>query len=313
MKGYILKRLGGFVFVLFGISILTFVIMHISPVDSAEAYIRKTSLVPSEEALQKIREEMGLNKPLPIQYLSWVKNLLKLDLGTSYITNESVLNEFKSRFPVTLKLVTAAVFIILLISIPLGVISAVYKNKFLDHLIRILALLGVSLPNYLIGFLLIYVFGVYLKLLPIMGEGTARQIILPAFTLAIPVASSYIRMLRVNMLENMNMDYIKYARARGVEENLVIFKHVLINALLPMITILGQSIAYMMAGIAIVETIFSWPGIGKYCIDAIYNRDYPVIQSYVLLLATIFVFCNLLTDIINMAIDPRILKEGADV
>ncbi len=313
MKKYILKRLGGFIFVLFGISILTFVIMHISPVDSAEAYIRKTSLVPSEEAVLKAREEMGLNQPLHIQYLSWIKDLLKLDLGTSYITKESVLSEFKIRFPITLKLVAVSIFIILLISIPLGVISAVYKNKFLDHLIRIFALIGVSLPNYLIGFLLIYIFGVYLNILPIMGEGTLKQIILPAFTLAIPVASSYIRMLRVNMLENMNMDYIKYARARGVKESLVILKHVLINALVPMITILGQSIAYMMAGVAIVETIFSWPGIGQYCINAIYNRDYPVIQSYVLLLATIFVFCNLLSDIINMAIDPRILKEGEGV
>lgn len=313
MKKYVCKRLFGFIFVLFGISILTFVIMHISPVDSAEAYIRKTCLVPSEEAVRQLREEMGLNEPLYVQYLLWLKGIIKLDFGTSVISKEAVIDEFKKTFPVTLKLVTTAIVIIIMISIPLGVISAVYKNKFGDHLIRILTLVGVSLPNYLIGFLLIYVFGVYLGIMPIMGEGTIQQIILPAFTLAIPVTANYARMLRVNMLENMNMDYIKYARARGLKESSVVLKHVLINALLPMITILGQSIGYLMAGSAIVETIFSWPGMGQYCVNAIYNRDYPVIKSYVLLLATIFVFCNLLSDIINMAIDKRILKEGADV
>ena len=313
MKKYLLKRFPSLILVLLGISTLTFLIAHISPVDSAEVYVRKTSLVPNEAMIEKVREEMGLNKPLGVQYLEWLKSVLRFDFGTSYISKQPVLQEFKRTFPLTLKLVAFAVGLILVISIPLGIISAVYKNKLIDHLIRIVSLIGVSVPNYVIGYLLIYLLGVRLKILPLMGEGSIKHIIMPAFTLAIPIISSYIRVLRVNMLENMNTDYVRYARARGIGERLIILKHVFINAILPMITILGQTIAYMMAGTAIVETIFSWPGIGQYCITAINNRDFPVVKAYVLLLAAMFVLCNLLSDTINIAINPRILKENGEL
>ncbi|MEG6511749.1 nickel ABC transporter permease [Desulforamulus ruminis] len=313
MGKYIRKRLFGLVFVLIGITFLTFLITNISPIDPAEAFVRRNAKAATEEQVEKMREEMGLNKPIPVQYLHWLKNVVRLDFGESLVSRKPVLEEMKRAFPATLVLVGTASLIILVASIPLGVLAAVYRNSFFDHLIRVLTLFGISTPNFWLGFVLMYYFAVKLKLVPVVGFGEFKNVILPAVTLAVPVISTIIRFLRANMLEVMNKEFVVYAEARGIKKEVIIWKHIFKNAVPPMVTLFGQTIGNLVAGTAIIESVFSWPGIGLYAVTAIMNRDYMAINAYVLLVALIFVLCNLLADIINLFINPALIKEGGEV
>jgi peptide/nickel transport system permease protein len=269
---------------------------------------------PTLEAVDALREELGLNDPVYIQYGRWFRDVLHLDLGQSYRTGRPVAEEIFSRFPATLELTVAAIFFMLLISIPSGILAALHRHAFVDHLSRIWALAGASLPGFWLGLLLIYYFSVKLGIFPVMGRGGLDHLVLPAVTLGFGMAATYARLLRASMLEVLGQDYIKVARARGLKEKLIVGRHALKNALLPVVTAFGMSFGHLLGGAVIVETIFAWPGVGKFFVDAIFNRDYPVIQGYALFMAVVFVIVNLLVDIAYVFLDPRIrLERGRQV
>lgn len=313
MASYVRKRLIGLVFVLIGITVFSFIIANISPIDPAEAYVRRNTKIASEEQIDQMRKEMGLDLPIYKQYFIWVSKILKFDFGKSLTTGNDVLKDIGRVLPCTLKLVGVAMLIVAVVIIPLSVLCVVYKNTMLDSLIRLITLLGVSIPSFWFGFVLLYFFAVKLKMVPVVGYGEFKNILLPAVTLSIPIISSNIRILRANMLENINKEYITYAKARGISNKKILFKHVLINAISPMITIFGQTIGYTIAGTTIVENVFTWPGIGNYIVKVIIARDLPVVNAYILIMAVIFVTCNLAADLINILINPKILKENGDV
>ncbi|MCK8825585.1 nickel ABC transporter permease [Fuchsiella alkaliacetigena] len=309
MFNYILKRILYLLVIMFIISILTFSLSRLVPGDPAEVILRSSGVEPTQEAVESMRENLGLNQPVVWQYIDWLGGILQWDFGRSFTTGRPVIQEIWYRFPATLELALAGVVVMFCLSFPAGIISAVFKNTYLDHLGRFLALVGASFPSYWLGLLLIYFFGVQNSLLPVMGRGTGRHLILPAFTLGLGMAAVYARLLRANLLEVLNQDYIRTARAKGLSEKAVVLKHALKNALLPVITAFGVNFGYLLGGTVIIETIFNWPGLGKFVVEAIFNRDYPVLQAYVLFMALVFVTINTLVDIIYGVLDPRIASE----
>lgn len=314
MKQYLIKRLFYLIPVMLGVSIITFGLINLAPGDPAEIILRSSGVEPTLEAVDALREELGLNDPVYIQYGRWFRDVLHLDLGQSYRTGRPVAEEIFSRFPATLELTVAAIFFMLLISIPSGILAALHRHAFVDHLSRIWALAGASLPGFWLGLLLIYYFSVKLGIFPVMGRGGLDHLVLPAVTLGFGMAATYARLLRASMLEVLGQDYIKVARARGLKEKLIVGRHALKNALLPVVTAFGMSFGHLLGGAVIVETIFAWPGVGKFFVDAIFNRDYPVIQGYALFMAVVFVIVNLLVDIAYVFLDPRIrLERGRQV
>ena len=306
MKEYLFQRLISLPLVLVGVSFVSFALVQLVPVDPAEVYLRQAQVLPTEEAIELTRIELGLDRPLYQQFLSWLQGVIRFDFGRSFISRKPVLDEILYYFPATLQLTAAALVWILLISFPLGIFGALYRESLFDRISRIIAYTGASIPNFWLGFLLIYFFSYKLDLLPTMGRGSTAHVILPSLTLAMGTASVYIRLLRSSMLDNLEKDFTLYARARGIKEKWIIGRHVLKNALLPVITALGMSIGNLLAGSIIVENVFSWPGVGRYIVEAIFNRDYPVIQCYVLFMALLFLGINLLVDITYVAMDPRI-------
>lgn len=312
MKRYLLKRLFYLLPVMFGVSVITFGLISLAPGDPAEIILRVGGAEPTREAVNALRDELGLNDPVYIQYLRWLRDAMHLDFGTSYRTGLPVTGEILSRFPATLELTLAAMVFMLLVSLPAGVLSALYRHAFIDHLTRVFALVGASLPGFWKGLMLIYLFAVVWGLLPVMGRGGLRHLVLPAVTLGLGMAAVYTRMIRAGMLEVLNQDYIKLAWAKGLKERWVIGRHALRNALLPAVTLFGMSLGHLLGGTVIVETIFAWPGVGKFVVDAIFNRDYPVIQGYAMFMALIFVLANLLVDLSYGLLDPRIRLERGE-
>ena len=249
---------------------------------------------------------MGLDKPVFQQYLNWMKNCLKGDFGTSYSTGLSVKEELLNHLPYTIVLTASAMIITMIISIPLGIISAVRKDKFIDYIIRTMSFIGNSVPGFFLALILLLVFSLKLRWFPILSESGFKSIILPSITLAIPMISKYIRQIRVVVIEELEKDYVKGARSRGINELGILYFNVLKNIMITIITLISLSIGSLMGGTAVIESIFVWPGIGSLALNAISNRDYPVIQGYVLWMAIIFVLVNLITDLLYRVIDPRI-------
>ena len=312
MANYLLRRIIQLVPVLLGISVITFGLMQLVPGDPAEMLIRQNGIEPTEQAVQALRVEMGLDKPLHIQFAKWFWGVIRLDLGQSYHTGLPVFEELTSRLPATLELALGAITVMLVIAIPLGILSAVFQNSIFDHFSRLLALSGASFPGYWLGLLLIFFFSVKMSILPVMGRGGLYHLIMPAVTLGFGMSATYIRLLRASLLEVMGQEFIIAARARGITEKLIIGAHALRHALLPVITAFGISLGYLLGGTAITETILAWPGLGKFCVVAIFNRDYPVLQAYVLMMAVAFVTINLLVDISYAFLDPRIRLAGRE-
>ena len=310
MGRFVARRIISLVPVLLGISLLTFVLIHLVPVDPAEVYLRLSQIPPTDEAVAVIRAEMGLNKPLHQQYFDWLWKVVHLDFGKSFVTKKPVMAELLYYFPATLNLAAASLLIVLLISIPVGVFSALYKDTAFDQICRILAFIGASMPSFWLGFVLIYILSLELNLLPAFGRGTLAHLVLPATTLALGAAAVYTRLLRTSMLENLNQNFVLYARARGLKEKLIVVRHVLKNALIPVVIAFGMTLGHMLAGSVIVENVFAWPGVGRYIVSSIFNRDYPVIQAYALFMAVVFVLLNLFADIICATLDPRIRLGG---
>ncbi|CAH0271959.1 nickel ABC transporter permease [Peribacillus frigoritolerans] len=310
MSWFIFKRLTSLIPILLGISLITFILLHLIPGDPAVAYLRASHIPPTNETVAALRVELGLNKPLYVQYFVWLGKVLQLDLGMSYVSNNSVWEEIVVHFFPTVQLTFASLILIVVISLPIGMISAIYKGKFVDQFSRIVAFVSVSMPTFWLGFLLIYFLSVKLDLFPVLGRGTLAHLALPSLTLAFAYIGTYMRLLRASMLGNLNEPFVVYARARGLRQRLIVFRHVLKRSLLPVITGLGMSFGNMLSGAVIVETIFSWPGMGQLFVTSILNQDYPMIQGCVLFMGVIFVVCNLLVDLTYSFLDPRIRWEG---
>jgi peptide/nickel transport system permease protein len=261
----------------------------------------------TEEDRVRITEQLGLNKPVLEQYGIFIFNALKGDLGKSVAgDNRPALTLILERFPASLKLALVALIISILIGIPLGVLSAVKRGSFLDALARLLALLGQSLPAFWLGIVLMYFFSVKLRLLPTSGYGGIRHFILPAATMGLFTVAAVTRLTRSSMLEVLDSEYIKLARIKGVSEVIVIWKHALRNSLMPVITFMGTFFATMITGAVVIETVFSWPGIGRLAYESILNRDFPVMQGVILFMTTLYILANLIVDILYAWIDPRI-------
>ena len=313
MVRYILKRLLQLVVVLLGVTFLTFMITQATPSDAAEMKYVSMGMMPSTELLEKTREEMGLNDPVLIQYGRWLGNVLHGDLGESSKFGESVWTQMTRKLPMTLKLAGVSLIVVIVISFPLGILSAVKKNKAADYIIRFFSFFGVSMPNFWLALLLMYIFAVRLGWFKVVSTDSVQGMILPVATLTIPMISSYARQIRAALLEELNANYVIGARARGIPERRIIWGHVLPNAILPIITLLGLSVGHLLGGAAIIETIFSWQGIGNMVVEAIRVRDYPLIQGYVIWMAIIYVTVNLMVDIAYRLLDPQIrLRKRVD-
>ena len=302
----LVSRLLQMVIVLIGISFLTFLLTFLSPGDPVRNMYISMGMVPDEEIIAETREAMGLNDPFLTQYFRWLGNCCKGDFGTSFSWNKPVVELLATRIWPTLKLTLCSLALMLIVAVPLGVLSAVHKNKFIDYLVRIVTFFGVSLPNFWVGLLLILWFCVKLKLLPVVSSsGDLKSMILPSVTLAIAMAAKYTRQVRTAVLEELSSDYVVGARARGVKESKILWGNVFPNSLLPLITMLGLSIGSLLGGTSVVEVIFGYPGMGKLAVEAITTLDYNLVQGFVLWVAIIYMVVNLLVDISYNYIDPR--------
>lgn len=295
---------------LFAISFIAFLLINFMPSDPAEVALRVNGIVPTDQAIEAMRIQLGLDKPFLIRYFNWLINCLHLDFGVSYAnTSKTVLSEILRCLPQTIKLGVFSLIIVVCVSIPIGVLSAVYKNSVFDRIIRVLVFIGSSMPSYLIGIILIYFLGVKLRLLPTGGATSFKHFIMPAIALSLTEISTYVRLIRGSMLDNMNENYVFYGKVRGLKNKTIILKHVLKNSLKSCMNAFGMSVAYLIAGAFVIENLFAIPGVGRLCVTSIFNRDYPMIQAYILLMGVMFVFCNLIVDIVQVFIDPR-MKRG---
>ncbi len=310
MIRFIIRRLLLLAPLLLAVSIVVFLILRLGPNDPAMSYLRLSQIPPTDEALATAREFLGLNKPLLVQYFDWLIRAIRLDFGLSYVTRRPVLNEILYYLPATLNLAGISLVLTLIISIPLGMWAALNKDGFPDHFTRGLAFFGVSMPNFWLGFLLVTIFSIWLRWLPPLGRGTPAHMIMPAISLALMSTAINIRLIRASMLENLNSRSVLYARARGLKETTVIGIHVFKNSLIPVVTAVGMHAGEMLGGAVVVENIFAWPGVGRFAVSAIYNRDYPVMQCFILFMVVIFVITNLLVDICYAWLDPRIRLAG---
>ena len=300
---YLIKRLISAVFVLFSISTLVFLLIHLIPGDPIEVMLGETARVGDREALRHL---LGLDLPILQQWWEYLKGISQFDLGESLHSKQAVSQLLSDRLPATLILSAASLFVAIVIAFPLGILAAIYKDSVWDRLAMLTAMVGVSIPNFVMGPLLILVFALWLGWVPVSGKDGMSSLILPALTLGSALAAILSRMIRGSMLEVIQEDYIRAARAHGLSEFRILGSHALRNAALPVITILGMQFGALLAGAVITETIFSWQGIGQLMIDSIQKRDYPVVQGCVLLVSFIYVLVNLITDLTYIVLDPRL-------
>lgn len=310
MKRKLGIRIAHILLVLLGVSFLSFLLMHISPGDPVRAMYAVSGSIPSEEILEQTREELGLNAPFFVQYGRWVSNCLRGDFGTSYSKGEAVSVLLSERVLPTIQLALLSLVIMVVLAVPIGVCSALRQNTILDYILRGTTFISISMPNFWVGLLLLYVVAMKLGWLPVVSnQMNFQRLILPAVTLAIAMAGKYARQVRAAILEELRQDYVAGARARGLSERCVLWCHVLPNAVLPLITMLGLSLGSLLGGTAVVEVIFSYPALGSLAISAITSRDYPLIQGYVLWIALIYMAVNLVVDLSYNRLDPRLRKE----
>ena len=303
---FFIKKLITLIITLLVISFLTFTAFSVIPGDAALSRLGKDA---TEEQLERARDEMGLNDPFFMQYFRFVKNAIMGDFGRSYTTGREVFGEIFARFPNTLILAVIGIIISVCIGIPIGIISATRQYSFLDSFSMVIALLGVSMPVFWLGLMLILTFSVKLGWLPSGGFDGLKSIILPAVTLGVGSAAIITRMTRSSMLEVIRQDYIRTARAKGVAEKVVINKHALKNALIPIITVVGLQFGHLLGGAVLTESVYSWPGVGRLMVDAIRQKDTPTVLAAVVFLAAAFSVVNLLVDILYAYVDPRIKSQ----
>lgn len=308
---YILKRLISLIPILIGISFISFALIYFTGGDAVAVRYEAIGGVLSPELINQKREELGLNRPFIIQYLSWLLGVIQGDMGISYVSGKPVFGYIFSKLPNTLLLSVSSLLTTLIISLPLGILSAVKKNSVFDNIIKGLSFVGNSLPNFFVALVLSYIFALQLKLLPVISQGTSiKSLILPTLTLALAMSAKYIRQIRALIVSELSKPYVTGARARGIKENTIIFFNVLRLTSLTLITLMSLSFGSLLGGSSIVESIFMWDGIGKLAIESINLRDYPVILAYVLWMAFIYVFINLMSDISYYFLDPRLRIGG---
>jgi nickel transport system permease protein len=308
MRNYLLRRALGIIPILIGISFLAFLLISLSPSDPAEVALRVNEITPTPEVVAAMRTELGLDKPFFIRYADWLSASLRGDFGNSFVNKKPVLAEISQALPATLLLSAATLIITVVVSVTAGVLCAIYEGGIFDRITRGVVFFCTAMPSFWIGLLLIWLFAVKLDLFPTSGMTDPSSIVLPAVTMSLIYIAIYIRLIRNTMIQNKQENYVLYARARGLSSR-VINKHILKNSLQSSLTAFGMFIPKLIAGTVIIENIFAWPGIGRLCVSAIFNRDYPVIQAYVLLMAILFVVCNFLVDIFSGLLDPRIRQE----
>ena len=311
MIKYIVKRLLLLIPVLIGITFLSFAMMRLAGGDAVTYMYENAGAAVSQEVIDETRKEYGLDQPFLVQYAKWFTGMATGDMGMSYVSKRDVYDTFIEKLPATILLTISSVLLTMLISIPLGILSAVKHNRLIDYLIRFFSFIGNSMPNFFAALVLMYFLSIRLGWFPVITtDNNALSLVLPTLTLAISMASKYTRQVRATILEELNKDYVKGARARGVRGSVIIWKNVMKSSMLTIITLLALSIGSLLGGTTIVETIFMWDGVGKMAVDAITMRDYPIIQAYVAWMAIIYVVVNLITDIIYHYLDPRVRLGG---
>ena len=311
MGKYIIKRLLHLIPILIGITFLSFAMMRLAGGDAVTYMYENAGTAVSQEVIDAAKAEYGLDKPFLVQYANWFGGMLRGDMGESYVSHKDVFETFVSKLPATLLLTLSSILLTVAIAIPLGILSAIKHNKWVDYLIRFFSFIGNSMPNFFAALVLMYIFSIRLRWLPVITtENKAMSLILPTLTLTLSMASKYTRQVRAAVLEELNKDYVAGARARGVRGKVIIWKSVMKSSMLTIITLLALSFGSLLGGTTIVENIFMWDGVGKMAVDAINMRDYPIIQAYVAWMAIIYVVVNLITDIIYHYLDPRVRLGG---
>lgn len=314
MLEIILKRLGMFILVVIASTALVFFMLHSLPGESAEVmakyiFLGNVELTPSNEAIELIKDKYDLETPLFSQYISWIGNAIHGDLGTSYQTNDPVIEEILIRLPATIILAFISILLSLLIGIPAGIFAAIKQNTFTDYFCSTLSVLGISIPSFWLAILLIFVFSYTLNLTPTMGYGNIESLILPAIALGTPASAVITRLMRSSMLEVLRQDYIRTAVGKGLSYKMVILRHALKNTFIPVITIIGLEFGHLLGGTVIIETIFAWPGIGRLLVTSISARDVPVIQGCIVFISLTYLTINFLTDLSYLYLDPRIRRS----
>lgn len=309
MRRYVLRRILLLIPMIFAASVIIFLMLRLGTGDPALDYLRLSNLPPTPEMVASTRAMLGLDQSLVTQYAGWLWKALHLDFGLSFATQRPVIDDVMHFLPATLQLAGAALVIILLTSVPLGIWAARHRDRPADFIVRMIAFLGVSMPNFWLAFLLVMFFSVYLQWLPALGYGGWQHLILPAASIALMSLAINARLLRASMLEVAGQRHVTWARLRGLSDRQTERRHILRNASLPVVTAIGMHIAELIGGTMIIENIFAWPGIGRYAVSAIFNRDYPVIQCFTLVMVVVFALCNLTVDLLNAALDPRIRRH----
>jgi peptide/nickel transport system permease protein len=305
MAKQILKRVLGLVLILLVLSFLVFGIMYLAPGDPAEKRLTSQGVVVTKEILQAERERLGLLRPFIVRYADWLKNVLRGDFGVSFKDDLPVAPKLIKGLKNTIWLALSSLFLALIISFPLGILSAVKKGKLVDHIARLFSFIGNSLPNFLISVLLMYLFCIQIKVFPVIADGSVKGLMLPALSLAIPMAGRFTRQIRSELIDQLGEEYVVGMKLRRVKGRFILINNVLRNSLGHILTIIGLQIGTLMGGSVVIESIFRWPGIGKLVMDSITARDYPVIMGFVLIMGTIYVVINLIVDIIYRFLDPR--------
>lgn len=311
MGKYIIKRLLQLIPILIGITFLSFAMMRLAGGDAVTYMYENAGTAVSQEIIDEAKAAYGLDKPFLVQYANWFVGMLTGDMGESYVSHKDVFETFVSKLPATLMLTLSSILMTVVFAIPLGILSAVKHNRWIDYLIRFLSFIGNSMPNFFAALVLMYFLSIGLNWFPVItSDNLAISLVLPTLTLTISMASKYTRQVRAAVLEELNKDYVAGARARGVRGRVIIWRSVMKSSMLTIITLLALSIGSLLGGTTIVENIFMWDGVGKMAVDAITMRDYPIIQAYVAWMAIIYVLVNLITDIIYHYLDPRVRLGG---
>jgi peptide/nickel transport system permease protein len=313
-RAYLLYRTATSLVVLCGVSVLTFGLTFLTPGDPARTVLRQQyGQTPSRAVVEAFREKHGLDEPLVVQYVDWLIGVLQGDLGNSYLSGRPVVELLAEALPPTLQLSIAALVVALVVAVPAGVLSAVHQGEWIDTLSQLAALIGVSMPNFWLGYLLIISFSLQLSLFPVAGNGGLSHLVLPAVALGTGMTAIITRLVRMSLLEVLDEPYVKTARSKGLSERIVVYKHALRNALIPVVTVVGLQFGFLLSGAVVVEIVFQRPGLGVLLVDAVFARDYPVVQGAVLLIAVLFVLTNTLVDLTYQYLDPRIQLGGSQI
>ncbi|WP_077306160.1 nickel ABC transporter permease [Terribacillus halophilus] len=298
-------------FVLF-VTFCSFLFLRLAPGDPALTILNVDELNVSQEQVEALREDMGFNDPLIVQYGKWLLDFIRLDFGNSYITNQPVSEMLMTGLPATLELTIGSLIVMLIVAIPLGSLSALYKGSWIDHISRYFSIIGAAVPSFWLGLIFIDMFAVRLNWFPTMGRDSLLSLVLPAVTLGLAIAGVYVRLLRSSLLDSIGQEFVRAARARGIAEKRIFFSHAFRYSLPPVITVFGVSLGSLIGGVVVVEVLFAYPGVGKLVVDSIRQRDYPLIQGYIVLMAAIVFVVNTLVDLSYRYVNPELrLKKGS--